>query len=581
MITELQWVPGILPPGIMPKFKLLSALTMCLALLACDGKSGGDNSAGPALNFTPDTIEASRFLTQASFGPTAQSIAELTQIDLASWIERQMSLPISEISPYVQINSNGSSPEARHEIWWQNAIHGEDQLRQRVAYALSQIFVLSDIDYVLANNQYSISDYYDMLAKNAFGNYRELLGQVTLHPAMGVYLSMLRNEKADSARNVRPDENYAREVLQLFSIGLVELDSAGQAIPIDNPTPAYSQKTVEEFARVFTGWNYHSAVDWTTTSAVDPLEQPMKPDEAFHDTGTKTLLNGQVIPAGLDARADLDAALDNIFAHQNVGPFIASALIKRLVTSNPTPAYIQRVAAKFADNGQGVRGDLGATVRAILLDSEARNGHLELNQFGKLKEPIIKLIQYYRALEAVPGDTASGNYASTRVPAYRIDELVGQAFLRSKSVFNFYQPDNPTSGQEIGSNGQVLTAPEQQIYSEARVANTNNDTHSTVYLHHNLSGISSSAARINASLLIQLFRQSPDNLLNHLNLVLLAGHLSDNFRALLLEHMYTIAESPGLDQAAEPIPVDDETATQIVLDIAYMILASPEYMVQR
>jgi len=320
-----------------------------------------------ASNLDPADVDAARFLNQATFGATEQSIADFRKLDSkAAWIDAQLALPASLTLPYVVANSNGSRRKDRHEPWWNNALDEPDQLRQRVAFALSQIFVISDLDKALSNNQYGVSDYYDMLSRNAFSNYRSLLENVTLHPAMGVYLSMVRNEKANPAENIRPDENFAREVLQLFSIGLFELDNRGQIINPDNPTASYSQRTIEEFARVFTGWEYPSSRYWGDTNlSASAFQGRMVPVEEFHDTGSKTLLNGVVVPAGLSTSQDMQRALDNIAGHQNVGPFISKQLIQRLVTSNPSPDYVGRITAVFNDNGSGERGNLGSVVKAI------------------------------------------------------------------------------------------------------------------------------------------------------------------------------------------------------------------------
>ena len=235
-------------------------------LVSCDNNSE-IGAEVPALSdepveFSAANIAAARFLLQTTFGPTEDSIAELrSHPSLTSWIDEQIALPVTLQLPYVQRTSNGSNTEARHYSWWDNVITGDDQLRQRIAFALSEIFVISDLDYTLANSQYGMASYFDMLAQNAFGNYRDLLEKVTLHPAMGIYLSMVRNEPANAELNIRPDENYAREVLQLFSVGLFELDASGQPIPAGNPSPVYTQETVEEFARVFTGWNLPTPIN--------------------------------------------------------------------------------------------------------------------------------------------------------------------------------------------------------------------------------------------------------------------------------------------------------------------------------
>ena len=234
---------------------------------------------------------------------------------------------------------------------------------------------------------FSLASYYDLLVENAFGNYRDLIEDVTLHPAMGVYLSMLGNERPDPASNIRPDENYARELMQLFSIGLVELNGDGSA-RLDGQNqaiPTYDQSIIEGFAHVYTGWTYAGFANFEDAFRT-PFNQvvPMQLYADFHDTGTKKVLNGVELPAGQTGAADLAAALDNIFDHPNVGPFIALRLIHRLVTSNPSPGYVERVAGVFNDNGSGIRGDLAAVVRTILLDDEARpDMRIEID--GKVK----------------------------------------------------------------------------------------------------------------------------------------------------------------------------------------------------
>lgn len=517
-------------------------------------------------NLDPQDVEAARLLMQATFGPTEASIADFrSYASTAAWLDDQFALPASITSTYTRANSNGSSREARHEIWWNNALGQPDQLRQRVAFALSQIFVASDLDYALSNSQYGMADYYDMLTRHAFGNYRELLEEVTLHPVMGVYLSMVRNEKANQALNIRPDENYAREVLQLFSIGLVELNLRAEAIPSDNPAPAYTQTTVEEFARLFTGWNYASASSWTTNNlGSGAYVTQMVPVEAFHDTGSKTLLNGAVVPAGLSTSADMQAALDNIFQHPNVGPFIGKQLIQRLVTSNPSPEYVERVATVFNNNGAGERGDLQAVIRAILLDEEARNGHLAEADFGKLREPVIKFAHFWRALSATPGPSANGVHHTADFPMLRLDEMSGQAILRSPSVFNFYLPDNPvvTGGNEL--------SPEMQIMTEANLAATHNNYHHHVYRFHNRADLSDDNPRVTIVDLEPLVEKAgnPDELLDWYNLVFYAGSMPDAMRASLRSYMATLDNN-------------DTGRFARVQDTLFMVLVSPAFHLQR
>ena len=345
--------------------------------------------------------------------------------------------------------------------------YGEkDQLRQRLGFAYSQIFVISDqSDFAL--DGYGITAYYDLLLDNAFNNYRDLLENISLSPMMGQYLSMLGNEKPDSTKNIRPDENYAREIMQLFSIGLVELnldgtpktDANGRAIP------TYDQSVIEGFAHVFTGWNYAGTNQrsWNQWDNYNNL-QLMEPLESYHDKGKKKLLRGHVIPANQKTRKDFSQALDNIFHHPNVGPFIGKQLIQRLVTSNPTPDYVARVASVFNNNGEGVRGDMLAVVKAILLDVEARKGHVMYpKRFGKVKEPLLKLTNLWRAFDVYSSDGT--------LDFVDLHHQVSQAPLSAPSVFNFYSPNYAPPG-EIARLAMV--SPEMQITTENAVVRFNN-----------------------------------------------------------------------------------------------------------
>jgi uncharacterized protein (DUF1800 family) len=393
----------------------------------------------------------------------------------AGWIDDQIATPASRELPYLQSltlpPNTQLSQSDRLDAWYRNAVNGPDQLRQRVAFALSEIMVVSDQS-ALFNFPAALAYYYDLLAQNAFGNFRELMEIVTLNPSMGVYLSMLGNEKPDAARNIRPDENYARELMQLFTVGLVELNPDGTP-KLDGqgqPIPTYTQEIIEGFAHVYTGWTFGGSVAFHQPS-FDFL-RPMQAFPAYHDTGPKTLLRGVVIPAGQTPEKDLDDALDNIFNHPNVGPFIAKALIQRLTSSNPSPAYVQRVAARFDDNESGVRGDLGAVVRAILLDAEARAAPIS-DATGKLKEPLIRLIALWRAFD---GKAASGRYLFDQPQVF-----FGQAPLRSPSVFNFFGPDHQPAG-EIADAG--LFAPEMEIVNEYSATNMTNYLLFSIYLRN-------------------------------------------------------------------------------------------------
>jgi len=512
-------------------------------------------------------LAAARFLTQATFGATESDIASLRAMGMNAWLERQFSLPASGTYDYTRANSNGSNRNARHEIWWNNVLEGEDQLRQRVAYALSQIFVVSDVDQVLVNRQFGMADYYDMLAENAFGNYRELLELVTLHPAMGVYLTHIRSEKADPLLNIRPDENYAREVLQLFSTGLNLLQPDGELVLSEGrPVAVYSQTDIEEFARVYTGWNYASATTFDSNNiAVADFETPMVPVDEFHDFGEKRLLNGTVLPAGQSPRQDIEQALDNIFQHQNVAPFFSRLMIQRLVTSNPSPAYIARVAGVFNNNGAGERGDLQALVRAILTDDEARSvASANDTNFGKVREPVIRLAHVWRALDAVPGPEAGGVHRHANLSLERLDELTGQAVLRSPSVFNFYQADTAISPSD------TLVAPEIQITTEANVAAIHTNFHHQFYRFTTateLGGDNPRVTQVDLTRPADLAANTGD-LMDWINLVFFAGDMPDYLRSNVESSIRTLSNNASgrFSRAQEAL---------------FLTLSSPAFGVQR
>lgn len=353
------------------------------------------------------------------------------------------------------ISSNGEARVARIDAFFNHAVNGDDQLRQRVVYALSQIMVVSE-NGGLSNEAAGLAYYYDLLGIHAFGNFRELMQAVTLNPSVGVYLSMLGNEKPNTALNIRPDENYARELMQLFTIGLVELNIDGSVVTQGSqPVPTYNREIIEGFAHVFTGWTFASSPRFENPRR--NLLEPMQAFEDFHDQGEKKLLNNVVLPANQTAQQDLDDALDNIFAHDNVAPFISKQLIQRLVTANPSPAYVARVARVFNNNGVGTKGDMRAVIKAILLDSEARGSNN-----GKLVEPLNRLIRLWRAYGA---SADNGRYIFPNP-----EDFFGQAPLRSPSVFNFYSPSYAPSG-ELTEAG--LVSPEMEITNETTVASTN------------------------------------------------------------------------------------------------------------
>ncbi|MEP7314984.1 MAG: DUF1800 family protein [Pseudomonadota bacterium] len=479
-------------------------VTVAVALLfsACGG--GSDSPAPTVPPATPPAppvaaavtkAEAFRFLNQATFGATEAEAARLIALgDVTNaygrWIDAELTKPASVLLPYVEAAYPNPVPQnfntaqlnpPRIEKWFDNTLHGGDQLRQRVAWALAQIFVVSQIG-ALQNLPNANADFYDLLVRDALGDYRKLLEDVTLHPAMGVYLSMLGNQKAVAGTNLRPDENYAREVMQLMSIGLVQLNVDGSVLrdASGQPIPTYDQDTVGGFARVFTGWKWACPTTTPNCTFANTRPQlapvpgynqvlPMQLYANQHETGSKKVLSyagalpaGSLIPANQTGTRDLQDALDNIAGHPNVGPFISKQLIQRLVTSNPSAAYVQRVAAKFNDDGTGKRGNLAAVVRAILLDAEARPATTGTAPVapGKMKEPLLRLTQFWRAYDA---HAASGKSGVARNFAGGVNAVFGEGPGLSPSVFNFYSPGYAPPG-EIADQGMV--APELQLATE-------------------------------------------------------------------------------------------------------------------
>lgn len=537
--------------------KVRGALLATVAVLvtACSGSGGGDPDAGGSPPPPPSTLskaDAWRFLNQASFGATEADAARVAALGYGGWIDEQLALPTTHHLPYVQAQPSPQVQADRLDAWFQASLRGQDALRQRVAYSLSQIWVVSDVG-ALGQQPLGLAYYYDTLLDHAFGNYRELMEAVTLTPAMGVYLSMLGNQKPDASRNIFPDENYARELMQLFTIGLVELGPDGTVVkgPDGVPAPTYDQDVIEGFAHVFTGWTYAGALNFERPRR--DFLRPMQAWEDFHDTGPKQLLNGTALPAGQSARADLEAALDNLFNHPNVGPFVARQLIQRLVTSNPTPAYVRRVADQFADNGRGERGDLAAVVRAILLDPEARSAQHDAST-GKLKEPLLRLTQLWRAYDA---RAANGRYLFPGPQNW-----FGQAPLRSPSVFNFYSPAYAPAG-ELADAG--LVAPEMEITTEYFTARSNTYLAAAIFQRNSTNaGLPAEAIAIDIGPDVAV-AGDPAALVQHVADRLMGGAISQALRTEAL-------------RLAEATPADNPAAR--VTEVLHLMATSPEFAVQ-
>lgn len=538
------------------------------------GDNNGDNSSsagnntgntddsapeiGAAQSFTAhtqlDDVAAHRFLTRSTFGATLDGVEKLKAQTPVDWVTEQMQMPATHMA--TRLEQENFRWAQYVNVWWKTAIQADDQLRQRVAFALSEIFVISGKD-SLGDEQDGIADYYDILVDHAFGNFRDLMQAVTLSPIMGEYLSMKGNRKPDKENNIRPDENYARELLQLFTIGLVKLNADG-SVQLDAdgiPVPTYDQDVIEAFAHVFTGWHFANIDDFRWPTTKDYIT-PMQAYEDYHDKGEKILLDGFKVPAGQTAREDLEMTLDHVFNHPNVGPFIVKQLIQRLVTSNPSSQYVRDIVGVFNDNGVGVRGSLGSVVSAILLHEEAFNGYaLYPKTFGKLKEPVMRITSLWRAF--MPDNIHYDfNYAWA-------GSEISQAPLNANSVFNFFTPFFSQPGM-IRDEG--LVSPEFEIHDETSIINvTNRLLANSVWAHNYKYDSTPQRIILNIDREVEL-ADDPDALLNHLNRVLLGGTMSEALRA----EARTIMEARDYGWAT----------SQKVVEAIFLIISSPESAVQ-
>ncbi|MEH0670167.1 DUF1800 domain-containing protein [Vibrio owensii] len=390
----------------------------------------------------PD-LPTARFLYQTTFGPTPALIDQINQTNYEDWITEQILLPPTYHSDLYFTPFSKGAQANRENAWYQIVLTSEDQLRQRMAFALSQVLVVSRYGGLLGSKPESLVNYYDLLVENAFGNYRDLLLKTAMHPAMGNYLSMMGSAKANAATGALPDENFARELMQLFTIGLYQLNLDGSVkydLETGHALATYTQTDIQELARALTGWNKSDTA----------FVKPMRVIKNRHDTGEKHVL-GSKIPAGLTAEEELERVIDILMSHDNIGPFVSKLLIQRFVTSNPTPEYIARVATVFNNNGNDVKGDLNAVIRAILLDDEAR-GKTSIRPI-KVKEPILVLTNFHRAA----GFTLD---AARYDGAVSLMNIANQGPLRSPSVFNFYSPDYQPSADFVFTG---MVSPEYEL----------------------------------------------------------------------------------------------------------------------
>jgi len=531
--------------------------------------------------------EASRFLQQATFGPTRAEVERVQAIGAATWIGEQLRLPVTpdfvnafqakmdQGLDFVPPIGKSYTPAWNVQTFWRTAVQAPDQLRKRTAFALQQVFTASLADGNLWGHGRAYAGFLDGINRHAFGNYRALLEEVALSPVMGIYLSHLRSQKEDGAGRM-PDENFARELMQLFSIGLLELNPDGtpKLNAAGNPIETYTNDDVMAMARVFTGWAWgfddaqltannfrRGNPDMAATGAARVDLRPMKNYADFHSLQEKRLFAGKpwgvTIPAGTPGPQSLKMALDALHLHPNTGPFISHQLIQRLVTSNPSPAYVQRVAQLFANNGRGVRGDLAAVVRAILQDVEARPA-LPGPGHGKLREPVLRVAHFLRSFG---GTSANGNWLMD----WDLAELL-QRPLYAPSVFGFFRPGYIPPNTALADAG--MAAPELQIASESTVAGWVNRAEIMIVWGLGWNGI---GPDITATLAFEasLAASGPGPLLDHLNTTLFAGRMSDRLRRAIVD---AVAAVPAISTTR------DRDRARVAL---FLALASPEYLVQR
>ena len=541
------------------------ALAATLALEAC-GEGGSSSSGGgtptPTPTPTPTTppltaAQASRFLTQATMGASKTDITNLQGTTIDAWLTTQLGLARPQkfwdflVSNGYRDIANINNTAGFDPMVWSQLISSSDTLRQRVGLALLDMLVVSIDGFSSSFEQFVMAAYLDGLWDNTFGNYRDILEAVASSAGMAYYLTFLGNTKANATTGSVPDENFARELMQLFTLGLYQLNPDGsQVLSGGKPVETYTQADVSGLARVWTGWNLANN-DNTTP---DRMRLPLVNVASQHETGVTTFLT-TTIPAGTDGPTSKKLALDAIFAHSNVPPFVSKQLIQHLVTSNPSPAYVGRVSAVFANNGNGVRGDMKAVIRAILTDTEARSdANVTSTSFGKLREPVVRLTQWARAFN-VTSPTNLWPFGNTNSTATRL----GQSPGRAPSVFNFFRPGYTPPGSSI--SGQGLVAPEFQIVNEPSVV---------AYINYMQTLITSGAgeAKADYSSLTSLISDS-QALLNELNLVLAANQIS-------------AATITSLKAALDSIAVTTTAGqTNRLIAAIVLVMAAPEYLVQK
>lgn len=536
-----------------------------LALEGCGGDSGSSilPTPSPAPTPTPTPTptpsvtgtSASRFLSQAAIGYAKSDVTAVASTGFDSWITGQFATARPQkfwdflVANGYNVATNQNSVNGYEPMVWSQLMGSADVLRQRIGIALLDMWVVSIDGFGGSWRPFVLADYLDRLWDNAFGNYRNLMEAVSTSVGMGLFLTFLGSVKANNNGTI-PDENYARELMQLFTIGLNQLNPDGTSVLSGgNPVPTYSQAEVSQAARVWTGYTYANAVN----STPNRIQLGLAITAANHETGATSFL-GITIPAGSDGATARKLTLDGLFNHANTGPFVSKQLIQRLVTSNPSPAYVARIAAIFANDGKGTRGDMQAVIRAILTDAEARDdSRVSSTTFGKLREPVVRLVQWAKAY-GVTSPTNLWPFGNTSSTANRIGESPGHA----PSVFNWFRPGYAVQGAIAGAG---LVAPEFQITNEPQII---------AYVNYMQAVIANGAgeAKPDYASLTTLASDSAA-LLAEINLVLAANQISAATLASMKTALDTISTATNAGLLSR------------VYAAIVLVMASPEYLVLR
>ena len=624
--------------------KILYIILLTLLIGGCE-KNDSDplSDSEKVANSEITKAQAFRILEQATFGPTDDDLKAVQTLGTAKWIEQQLNsssaydsssdshqshlqrykaiAKMAEPSTYssesdFNNNYHGRTSDYQTAAWFDNVLHGKDQLRQRVAFALSELIVISGSKQRTRFRGDSLASYYDILAKHAFGNFRNLMGEISRSPGMGVFLSHQGNKKFNSSSNTHPDENFARELMQLFSIGLWKMNQDGSMVKDSSgdPIASYTQDDVEELAKVMTGYDIkgNSKFGKTNRGNGEEWASPMEFNSSHHEYASKTFLGSNIGAEGSSNSdpSDLDQALNIIFQHQNVGPHVGRHLITRLVTSNPSSSYISRIAEKFNNDGNGNRGNLKEVVRSVLLDPEAREEeYSNVGNFGKPKEPLLALTQFLRAFDVKPLDGWKSRTNTTMNGVYQffyLENIIGQSPLRSETVFNFFSSDFIPADSHFISNSMV--APEFQIQSDTvlikfhnLIRSSLNTNEKNAILENNASLKDFASARsytkqnyyINVDIELQIFENALDGdtngdfinindtekknaaiqtLLKHLDEKLMGGEMPSDYYTALTTHLMNMNWGKKYNA---------KEARNIISDAIRFMVISSSFMIQK